>query len=91
MMDSRVAADIRGVDTVYHEATYDDSMAQRARERGHSTAREAATIAREAGARRLIIGHFSKRYNSEEILLREASEVFPDVILANEGLRVDLE
>lgn len=91
MMDMRVADDIRGVDTVYHEATYDDSMADRARERGHSTARQAAEIAKAAGARRLIIGHFSKRYNSEELLLREAGEVFPDVILANEGLQVDLE
>lgn len=91
MADSRVADDIRGVDTVYHEATYDDTMAERARERGHSTARQAAEIALEAGAKRLIIGHFSKRYNSEEILLREASEVFPNVILANEGLQVDLE
>lgn len=91
MMDPRVAADISGVDTVYHEATYDGSMAERARERGHSTARQAAEIALQAGARRLIIGHFSKRYNSEELLLREAGEVFPDVILANEGLKVDLE
>lgn len=91
MMDPRVAADISGVDTVYHEATYDGSMADRARERGHSTARQAAEIALQAGARRLIIGHFSKRYNSEELLLREAGEVFPDVILANEGLKVDLE
>lgn len=91
MMDMRVAADIRGVDTVYHEATYDDSLAAQARERGHSTAREAGRIAREAGAKRLIIGHFSKRYNTEEILLREASEEFPDVIVANEGLRIDLE
>ena len=91
MMELRVAADIRGVDTVYHEATYDDSLAAQARERGHSTAREAGRIAREAGAKRLIIGHFSKRYNSEEILLREASEEFPEVIVANEGLRIDLE
>ncbi|MBD5317765.1 MAG: ribonuclease Z [Bacteroides sp.] len=91
MMDLRVAADIRGVDTVYHEATYDDSLSVQARERGHSTAREAGRIAREAGAKRLIIGHFSKRYNSEEILLREASEEFPEVIVANEGLRIDLE
>jgi len=90
-MDMRVAADICGVDTVYHEATYDDSLADRARERGHSTARQAATIALAAGARRLIIGHFSKRYSSEELLLREASAVFPAVVLADEGLRLGLE
>ncbi|WP_297067654.1 ribonuclease Z [uncultured Duncaniella sp.] len=91
MMDKRVAKDIEGVDTVYHEATYDDSLEATARERGHSTARQAALIATAAGAKRLIIGHFSKRYNSEEILLKEASEEFQDVIVANEGLRVDLE
>lgn len=91
MMDMRVAEDIKGVDTVYHEATYDDSLETQARERGHSTARQAATIAVAAGAQRLIIGHFSKRYDSEEILLREAREVFPEVILANEGLKIDLE
>ncbi|MCM1076492.1 MAG: ribonuclease Z [Bacteroides sp.] len=91
MMDMRVAEDVRGVDTIYHEATYDDSLVAQARERGHSTARQAGIIAREAGAKRLIIGHFSKRYNSEDILLKEASEEFPDVIVANEGLRIDLE
>lgn len=90
MADPRVARAIAGVDTVYHEATYDDSLASVARDRGHSTARQAARIALEAGARRLILGHFSKRYDSEEILLEEASEVFPDVIIAREGLRIDL-
>ena len=91
MMDPRVAEDVKGVDTIYHEATYDDSLETQARERGHSTARQAGKIAAMAGAKRLIIGHFSKRYNSEEILLREASEEFPEVIVANEGLRIDLE
>ena len=89
-MDMRVAESIRRVDTVYHEATYDDSLAAQARARGHSTAREAAIIARAAGARRLILGHYSKRYNSEQILLDQAREEFPDVVLANEGLRIEL-
>ncbi|MDE6326349.1 MAG: ribonuclease Z [Duncaniella sp.] len=89
-MNPRVAEAVKGVDTIYHEATYDDSLAATARERGHSTAREAATIAAMAGARRLIIGHYSKRYNSEQILLDQAREAFPDVTLANEGLKIDL-
>lgn len=88
--DPRVADSVRGVDTVYHEATYDDSLTATAAERGHSTARQAARIAALAGAKRLIIGHFSKRYNSEEILLAQAREEFPAVTLADEGLRVDL-
>lgn len=91
MADMRVAESIRGVDTVYHEATYDDSMRRQAIERGHSTALQAAEIAAAAGAKRLILGHFSKRYNSEEILLKEASAIFPTVIIANEGMRIDLE
>ncbi len=86
-----MARDIEGVDTVYHEATYDSSLAAQARDRGHSTAAQAADVAAKAGARRLIIGHFSKRYiHGEDILLKEAQEIFPDVTLANEGLRVDL-
>ncbi len=89
-MNPRVAEAVKGVDTIYHEATYDDSLAATARERGHSTAREAATIAAMADARRLIIGHYSKRYNSEQILLDQAREAFPDVTLANEGLKIDL-
>lgn len=89
-MNPRVAEAVKGVDTIYHEATYDDSLAATARERGHSTAREAATIAAMTDARRLIIGHYSKRYNSEQILLDQAREAFPDVTLANEGLKIDL-
>lgn len=90
MFDERVAKAIEGVDTVYHEATYDDEFADKARQRGHSTAREAARIAAMCGARRLIIGHFSKRYLSEDLLLAQAGEVFPNVIAANEGLAIDL-
>ncbi|MEZ3563985.1 MAG: ribonuclease Z [Duncaniella sp.] len=91
MYDPRVAVDIRGVDTVYHEATYHSSLEATAFQRGHSTARQAAETAREAGAGRLVIGHFSKRYlQGEQPLLDEAVEVFPATVLANEGLRIDL-
>lgn len=91
MYDRRVANDISGVDTVYHEATYHSGLEAMALERGHSTARQAAETAREAGVNRLIIGHFSKRYlHGEQLLLDEAAEVFPATVLANEGLRIDL-
>ncbi|MCI9284507.1 MAG: ribonuclease Z [Muribaculaceae bacterium] len=87
----RVAADVAGVDTVYHEATYDSSLEKQARERGHSTAAQAADIAARAGASRLVIGHFSKRYTSgEEPLLEEARAIFPATTLAREGLTIDL-
>lgn len=90
MFDARVAEAVRGVDTLYHEATYDDSLAAQAHERGHSTAREAGRIAAMSGARRLIIGHFSNRYDSLDLLATQAREEFPDVIVANEGLKIDL-
>lgn len=90
MFDSRVAEAVRGVDTLYHEATYDDSLASQAHERGHSTAREAGRIAAMSGARRLIIGHFSNRYDSLDLLATQAREEFPEVIVAAEGLKIDL-
>lgn len=90
MANPALAEDVRGVGTMYHEATYDRSQLVNAHERGHSTAREAAETAREAGVKELIIGHFSKRYDAdgEQLLLDEAREIFPDTILAYEGLRV---
>lgn len=90
MFDPRVAEAVRGVHTLYHEATYDDSLAAQARERGHSTAREAGKIAAMAGAGRLVIGHYSNRYETPELLLQQAREEFPDVTAANEGMRIDL-
>ena len=86
----RVIRNVTGVDWLYHEATYDDSLRIKAHKRYHSTALEAATVAREAGVRQLILGHFSKRYNDEGILLDEARTVFPATRLANEGLVIDL-
>ena len=91
MAAKRVAKVVEGVDTLYHEATYGDDNAALARKRGHSTARQAGEIAAMAGARRLVIGHYSKRYNDEEQLRREAASVFAgQVIAANEGMTIDL-
>lgn len=87
----RVAKAIEGVDIVYHEATYTAADSAKARQRGHSTAAEAARIALEAGAKTLIIGHFSKSYNDEKQHLADAQAIFPNTILANEGLIVDLK
>ena len=86
----RVIRHVEGVDWLYHEATYDDSLRVKAHNRYHSTSLEAATVAREAGVRQLIIGHFSKRYLDETLLLDEARIVFPATRLANEGLVIDL-
>lgn len=79
---------LHGVDLLYHEATFGRDNAVRAVETLHSTAEQAATIARDAGVGRLMIGHFSSRYESEAGLLAEAQSVFPDTLLAHEGLTV---
>ena len=83
---SAVAAErVRGVNLLYHEATYTKEFAKDAKERGHSTAADAAQIAMTAEAERLIIGHFSSRYKSAEVLLDEAKSIFENTQLAEEG------
>ena len=86
----RVIKSVEGVDWLYHEATYDESLRVKAHKRYHSTALEAATVAQAAGVGQLILGHFSKRYLDETPLLLEAQSVFPATRLANEGLVIDL-
>lgn len=88
--DERVIGAVKGVDVIYHEATYTDDYAATARERGHSTASEAARVAKLAGASRLILGHYSKRYLDETAHLEEARAIFPNVIAADEGMRIDI-
>lgn len=70
---------------LYHEATFLDNIADRAIKTQHSTAKQAAVIATKANVRRLIIGHFSARYNDLAPLLEEAKTVFNEVNLAIEG------
>lgn len=76
---------LRGVDLLYHESTFTAAMAARAKETMHSTASQAATIARDAGVGKLLLGHFSSRYKSVDVLLDEARVVFPNTVLASEG------
>lgn len=89
--DQRVARAVEGVDVLYHEATYAECDAYKAAPRGHSTASEAARIAAEAGVKLLILGHFSKSYENEEMHLAEARAIFPNTILAKEALKLDLD
>lgn len=81
---------IEGVDLLYHEATFAQEDAARAKSTGHSTAEQAAAIAKLANVKKLMIGHFSARYTDNLILLDEARKIFPNTILANEGLREKL-
>ena len=86
----KVIEAVQGVDWLYHEATYADDKHKSASLRGHSTARQAATVAREANVKQLILGHFSSKYRDESCFLTEAREEFPNVTLAREGLTIDL-
>ena len=81
---------VMGVNVLYHESTYDSSCADRAKLYYHSTSVQAATVARDAHVGKLVLGHFSARYQNENGILKEATEIFPDTLLANEGLIVEV-
>ena len=80
-----------GVDLMYHEATYAHDERKNARERGHSTAAEAARAAVKASAGGLVIGHYSSRYKDEQVLVDEAREIFPQTWPATEGHTFKIE
>lgn len=86
-----IAKKIGPVDLLFHETTYLDEHLSLAAPRGHSTARQAAMVARDAGAKRLLTGHYSSRYRSDIPFKEEAQEIFPDVILNHEGLVINLD
>ena len=83
--DENILPAINEVDLLYHEATFLSDKGDRAKETFHSTAAQAATIAKKAKVSRLIIGHFSARYKNLYPLLDEAKEVFAETTLAMEG------
>ena len=82
---------IYGVDLLFHEATFAQSEQARAKETFHTTASQAGEIARTAKVKQLLIGHFSARYEDESILLQEASDIFPNTLLARETLKISIE
>ena len=77
---------VKGVTVLYHESTYTSEQEDRAKIYYHSTARQAATIAAGAGVGTLLLGHYSARYNDEQVLLQEAKAVFENSILTQEGM-----
>ena len=71
---------------LYHESTYTSENEDRAKIYYHSTARQAALVAQKAEVGRLLLGHYSARYNDEKVLLDEARTVFPESYLTQEGM-----
>lgn len=89
--DQRIVPFIKNVDLLYHESTYMASMSEKAKERGHSTTIDAATIAKKANAKKLILGHYSTRYHDLMPLLEEARTVFENTELGIDGKKFKVE
>jgi ribonuclease Z len=86
LFDARVIENVKGVDLLYHETTYLKDLSEQATKRFHSTTAQAATVALQAGVRRLIIGHFSSKYEKLLAFEQEAREIFQNTDLALEGV-----
>ena len=84
--DESLIPHIQGADMIYHETTYLDNLRERAEARFHSTTKQAAALAKKAGVKKLLIGHFSSKYDTLEEFEAEAREVFPNTDLALEGV-----
>jgi ribonuclease Z len=84
--DESLLPHITGADMIYHETTYLDNLRERAETRFHSTTKQAATMALKADVKKLLIGHFSSKYDTLEEFEAEAREVFPNTELALEGV-----
>ena len=81
-----IAKSVAGVNLLYHEATFDDRLKARAKKTFHSTATQAAKIARDAEVGQLVLGHVSARYTSMEVHLKEAKAVFDATVMAKDGM-----
>ena len=86
LFDPEIVEHVKEVDLLYHEATYPHALADKASARYHSTTKEAAEIARLAGVNKLLIGHFSAKFDNPVAFEEEAKEVFPNTEAAMEGV-----
>ncbi len=81
---------VRAVNVLYHEATYGSDLSAKAEQYWHSTAAQAAQVAHDAQVGQLLLGHYSQRYDDESLLLAEAQQIFPNTLLTNEGMAVEV-
>jgi ribonuclease Z len=86
IFDESLADVIKNTDLLYHEATYPHVFMEKAAERFHSTTKQAATIAKQSNTKKLLIGHFSARYEEIDFFEDEAKEIFPSAEIAKEGV-----
>lgn len=91
LYDEVILPIIKGVDLLYHEATFLHEMIDRAEQTHHTTCRQAGIMAQKAEVGQLILGHFSNRYKELTPLLAEAKEEFPNVVLGEEGLTFSVD
>lgn len=82
---------IKEVDVLYHESTFTDEHVERAADTHHSTARQAALVAKQGNVKKLVLGHFSSRYKELDEFVIQAKEEFPHVFIAKDGMRLDIE
>jgi ribonuclease Z len=82
---------VMNVDVLYHEATFLEADKEKTKPTRHSTALQAATVAKQAHVKKLIIGHYSNRYKNLQPFLEEAQQLFPNTVLGEEGRRYDLD
>lgn len=85
-----IIAQIKHIDALYHESTFLESEVHLSAKTKHATAKEAATIAKKADVGLLILGHYSTRYKTIESFKEEAEEIFPNVVLADDGKQIDI-
>ena len=90
MYSEKIIPIIEGVETLYHESTFLQSMAARSKEVQHSTAADAATIAQKAKVGKLILGHYSARIDDHSLFLAEAKPIFDNTLLAEENNVIQL-
>ena len=89
--DETLVEKIMNVDVLYHETTFLETEAEKAEKTMHSTARQAATIAKKANVTQLILGHYSTRYDNINLFKKEAETIFPNVLLADDGKTFEIE
>ncbi len=82
---------IKDVDILYHESTFAEDRKESAKQKFHSTAKDAARIAKKANAKKLLLGHYSARYKDTSPLLEEAKSVFPNTELTEDGLVFEID